>query len=963
MQRGKIGPFVVIGWLAIAGCSGAPQYGTVRGDDARTGQDATSPLALDPTVSDRAGTPTRDGITAITGAMGTGLQCDAPIPITANMVLSNQHTSEGGPASTQCRTYADGTQRYFSFTLAVGQRATVIATPASGQRLVLRVLDSCSASDCVTDGESSTDGEGVVRNIDSPGDRDRLKIVTVSSMSAGVDTEFSLGLRMSPIVTVPPARAVQVVAGESHSCARLVDGTVRCWGDNSRGQLGDGTDTTHASPSSVTGLTDVVDLAAGGGRTCAVRADGSVWCWGAVASITPDPSADSCSQFPSPAQPCYRTPRRVDGIDGARLVAMNDVTTCAIRNDATVWCWGVNRAGLIDDSADIERLVPAPRAALVGVSQLAIGTVHACAVAIDGALRCWGRNEFGQLGANVPLDARCASDRPNTPCTATPTLVPGLAAAVEAAPSTGATCVRLRDATVACWGLALNGRLGIGDPAGETCVPPGGTIALPCRRQPVVVPGLSGVRGIASDSETTCAFTSAREVCWGGNSAGQIGNGTVETALVPTAPMLATGVLDVALGGQHVCAVADDGAVWCWGANLYGQLGHDANTLCRGSEPCRLTPARVPGLAGVTQVAMGTLHQCVRRNDGTVACWGGQRGGADIGTGTAASVTTPTTVPGLANVAEVAAGGEHTCARIDDGTVRCWGANFFGEVGVPPMPSMDGSTQIVSTPTVVAGLTNVVQISIGVYHSCARRNDGTVWCWGNNESGSLGDGTVTTRSAAAPVVGLNGVIDLQTHWFHTCAILADHTARCWGFNAGGQLGDGTTVDRTTPVTVMRGGAPFVVAEIEPGGFHTCARTDDGRVWCWGRNGNGALGDGSGVDHLEPTEVVGAAGAVELAGAYLHTCARFADGTARCWGLNSDGQLGNGGTSDSATPVAVTGLSGSVGIAVNVFRTCAVLADGGVSCWGENMRGGAGDDPTRWCGGVPCARVPGMVMGL
>ncbi len=314
------------------------------------------------------------------------------------------------------------------------------------------------------------------------------------------------------------------------------------------------------------------------------------------------------------------------------------------------------------------------------------------------------------------------------------------------------------------------------------------------------------------------------------------------------------------------------------------------------TEDCASPGYCIPGgLCGqnVTLLQMvASLHTCARLGDGSVRCWGYNSRG-QLGDGTMTNRPNPTLVPGLTGVIELAAG-YHTCARLGDGSVRCWGNNQWGQLG-------DGTTTNRPNPTLVPGLTGVIELTPGNVHTCARLGDGSVRCWGNNQWGQLGDGTTTNRPNPTLVPGLTGVVELAAVGSHTCARLGDGSVRCWGNNSYGQLGDGTTTNRPNPTLVP--GLTGVV-ELAAGNYHTCARLGDGSVRCWGNNSYGQLGDGTTTNRPSPTLVPGLTGVIELTPGNVHTCARLGDDSVRCWGNNPYGQLGDGTTTNRPSPTLV-----------------------------------------------------------
>src|SRR5438445_624252 len=267
------------------------------------------------------------------------------------------------------------------------------------------------------------------------------------------------------------------------------------------------------------------------------------------------------------------------------------------------------------------------------------------------------------------------------------------------------------------------------------------------------------------------------------------------------------------------------------------------------------------------------------------------------------------TASGALTPTAVAAGGLHTCMRLPDGTVQCWGRNNFGQLG-----NGDGNLTSSSVPVAVRGLTTATGVVTGDAHTCALLGDGTVQCWGVGDSGQRGDGTFNNiASVPVAVVGMGGAghltnaLAVAARGYHSCALLGDGTVRCWGRNDEWQLGDATTTGRPAPMQVAGIAGALAVGG---GDHHTCALLADGTVQCWGRNLEGQLGDGTTTSSSTPVRVGGITGAVAVSAGILHTCALLANGTVKCWGAvgpnNDFGQLGNGATTGSSTPVTVTG---------------------------------------------------------
>jgi alpha-tubulin suppressor-like RCC1 family protein len=368
---------------------------------------------------------------------------------------------------------------------------------------------------------------------------------------------------------------------------------------------------------------------------------------------------------------------------------------------------------------------------------------------------------------------------------------------------------------------------------------------------------------------------------WGGNGDGQLGDGTTTDSPVPVRVVgpggtgYLTGVTVVACGNWYTAVVRDDGTAWTWGYGGFGSLGHIATQ----------TPAQVVGpggsgyLTGVASVAAGTTHTVALMADGTVWAWGANDNGA-LGDGTTTDSPVPVQVVGpggtgyLAGVAAVACQGGSTVALKDDGTVWAWGYNGNGRLG-------DGTTTDSPTPVQVVGpggsgyLTDAAAVAAGGYFTVASRDDGTAWAWGRNDYGQLGDGTTTDSPVPVQVVGTGGIGYLtsvtavaatsETGYSHAVALKDDGSVWAWGCNGYGQLGDGTTTGSSTPVQVVGpGGSGDItgVTSVAAGGHFTVALRDDGTVWAWG---GGMLGNGTTTGSTTPVCVAGPGGSGHLNG--------------------------------------------------------------------------------------------------
>jgi alpha-tubulin suppressor-like RCC1 family protein len=335
----------------------------------------------------------------------------------------------------------------------------------------------------------------------------------------------------------------------------------------------------------------------------------------------------------------------------------------------------------------------------------------------------------------------------------------------------------------------------------------------------------------------------------------------------------------------------------------------------------------------VAALAAGGNHTCARLGSGGVRCWGGNDSG-QLGDGAGVGRASPPAVDVGSGVAAIATGGAHTCALSSDGGVRCWGANGNGQLG-------DGSTAARATPPADPVLSGVAAIAAGRSHTCALMTTGGVRCWGGNGDGQLGDGSTTDSPRPPTADVLTGAKAVSAGGTHTCALMTSGGVRCWGANGNGQLGDGTTDDRSTPPAADVGGD---FAAVSAGDTHTCALTTAGGVRCWGHNADGELGIGRYDVVLSPPTTDVLTGVKQVVASNVFTCALTTSGGVRCWGYNSHGEIGDDTVLavDRLSPAAVDILGGVTSLAAGAAHVCAVMATGGVRCWGGNDDGQLGD---------------------
>jgi alpha-tubulin suppressor-like RCC1 family protein len=385
------------------------------------------------------------------------------------------------------------------------------------------------------------------------------------------------------------------------------------------------------------------------------------------------------------------------------------------------------------------------------------------------------------------------------------------------------------------------------------------------------------------------------------------------------------GVQTVTAGDDHSCALLTNGQVRCWGDNSSGQLGNGDLGDDRPVPDTVRNVADSGPLTGVIQIDAGAFHTCARLETGRAVCWG-EDGAGQLGDGGGGDRDTPVFVrnaadtAALASVAEVAAGGGHSCARLTNGQARCWGANGQGQIGNNDQPTDAATARTVVSPTGTGALSRVAEIDAGDDHTCARATSGLVRCWGEGGAGRLGHNGTADQEVPVTVVGiasgtLTGVTQVGLGADSSCARLNNGKVVCWGDNSSAELGDGTVTVSLRPGLVVNAAGDddlSGVLTVEVGSSHACARVGGGQLRCWGSNDQGELGIGS-ATAAEPYPIATRNGAdtaairnvTNVSGGRDHRCVRLANGTVRCFGDNSAGQLGNGDTpDDSALPVVV-----------------------------------------------------------
>lgn len=763
----------------------------------------------------------------------------------------------------------------------------------------------------------------------------------------------------------------QIVSGGSFTCALLGSGSVSCWGANASGQLGLGNTTTigddeHPSSASTVSLsTEARQITAGNAHACVILSNGLVSCWGSGAGGRL--GYGNTNTIGDDEAPSTAGTITLGGT--AKQISAGEAHTCALLDSGYVRCWGDNTYGQlgygnVTTIGDNEAASTGGNVSLGDRAiQISAGRYHTCAVLGSGSVKCWGAGSNGRLGygnmSNIGDDEVPSS---------VGTVSLG-SSALEVSAGDSHTCALLSNSTVRCWGQGAGGRLGYGNTTsiGDDEAPSSaGPISFGTAVKQISA-GSDHTCAVLVTGAVRCwgLGTSGRLGLSSTNNIGDDESPTTDVTVGGT-------VTQVESGDSHTCALLDTGRVRCWGDGTSGRLGYSNTTTIGDTEtPSTAGSVSVGGSVVAIRLAARSSHSCAVLSSGAVRCWGynasGQLGYVHtqrIGDNEVAGASGDVDV-GL-GVMALAMGGSHTCVLTTSGTVRCWGSGSSGRLGYGNTTTIGDNETPSSAGDVSLGGT-AVGIAAGLAHTCAIISDGTVRCWGDNTYGQLGLGHTTAIGdnevpSSVAVVNVGGVVkQLVAGDDHTCALLDNGHVRCWGRNNIGQLGYGNGFnigddeDPSSAGDVSLGGEAIALAS---GDRHNCAIMTTGAVRCWGAGSLGRLGYASG-DDIGDNESPSAAGdvniSVNLIGVSLggqSTCGLSGEGGVRCWGNGTSGQLGyanNSPVNDASTVGDVSVGEKVVYLATGDIHTCALRSTGEVNCWGGASNGQLGYGNTTMIG--------------
>ncbi len=663
--------------------------------------------------------------------------------------------------------------------------------------------------------------------------------------------------RNAPVQAGAASNWKRLASNDAFTCGLKTSGTLWCWGVNTSGQLGTGNTEQQALPAYLSLDTTWNDVATGTNHTCAVRSDGVLQCWGRNTSgqlgigstASPQLTPQSVNVLSSPAPET----------DWTHVTAARD-TTCAQKADGRLYCWGSNVNDETSKAGASSVLAPhlvetAPGVADKDWTEFVTGQTS-CGLKASGSLFCWGRNSEGQLGDGT------------TTRSAIPKLVKPGTTFVRVRTGLAHVCAIATSGQLFCWGRNHATQVKAGENGRHTA--------------PLLVDASTDWSDLALGTSHSCGLKSdGRVLCWGTNGYGATAQSTFGYAITPTPVGASKDWSEVWAFGESTCASKLDGSVMCWGGQELGSFG--LGTTASLAMPTPLAKS-------MTKVAPGRFHACGLTPAGGIEC-SGNGGSGNLGLGTTSNATTfgPINSAGKPWAGlvwtNVASGESASCALSSTGALYCWGSNCYGQVDATTTTSTLSNLALVA-PALGNGWTN---LAVGQNHHCGTRADGSLRCWGRNRDGQIGNGKAEESSCTIKT----GPFDHGTGWStsiaagvsHTCAVKADGTLWCWGDNANGQLGDDTTAAKTVPVAV---GTAKDWSRIAAGNATTCGLRTSGALYCWGANSQGQLGVGDLGQRKLPT-LTGKANWMRVAVGFSHACGVQTDGSLWCWGSSEFGQ--------------------------------------------------------------------------
>lgn len=668
--------------------------------------------------------------------------------------------------------------------------------------------------------------------------------------------------------------------------------------------------TSGAQPLAIVGPAQTVATASA--QACAISGTNALYCWGDNRyGGVGDGSATQVDAVPV----------HIAGALAFTSVSVGFGGSCGLATGGGMYCWGVNNgvsgAGTISNTP-VPGATPARVAAALTFASISRGAYDVCGITTDGHTYCWGTNSYGEDGDGT------------TTVNPLPVQVQGGQTFVALSVGGYQSCGLVASGAAWCWGRNDAGELG-NSTTTDSHVP---------------VPVAGGHTFVAvSAGNPTCAIDRGGAAwCWGGNSVGALGNGSTSPSAVPVAvsgglvfSAISVSTFPGASSLSDACGITISGTGYCWGSNLYGQLGN-------GTDASSPVPLPVAGGLTFTALSIGSGNACGITAAGSAVCWG-VRGFGDLGNGTVGFRNVPAPMTGGLAFTTLSMGEKHACGLVAAGDVYCWGDGSVGQLG-------NGANLGSPSPVKVAGGHHFVSLgATSGRATCAIASDplpptAATYCWGSNAMGELGHGTLEA-SDNVPVLVTGGfnfqsvsTSDDAQAYSTTCGVTTTGVGYCWGSNNSGQLGNGTFTAAPNPAPVaVQGGHLF--SSITPGGDHSCGVAVGGAAWCWGDDQLGELGmgrPGSGTQVTPQAVVPPVTGAVTFAtlfASFWQTCGVTVPAGVYCWGWRTPT---GAGPVTYPTPLV---LGGYVTVQIAGTAACVLAASQVATCWDHNENGEMG----------------------